>query len=220
MRPIKFKQKDVIDLFYKEKVLTKDQLFGICGFSNMTAWRILSDYGYISSYNLNAKYYTLTDIPVFDKNGLWSYHKVRFSKYGSLTNTVIGLIFNSRSGLEKNELQKLIGVNPVPILSKLYHQGKLNREKVDGLYVYFQIDKDVQCTQLSNRQTDRTKWFQERLPEPERIIAVLVELIQQVELQPRQIVQRLGRKGIKITLGEIRTIFQHYQLTKKNRWKS
>ena len=173
MRPIKYKQKDIVDLFYKEKVLTKGQLFEMCGFSNMTAWRILSEHGYISSYNFNAKYYTLIDIPVFDKNGLWSYRKVRFSKYGSLTNTVIELIFNSRSGLEKNELQKLIGVNPIPILSKLYHKGKLNREKLDGLFVYLQTDEDGKRTQLSNRRADTIKSPQERLPEPERIIAVL-----------------------------------------------
>jgi len=217
MRPIKFKQKDVVDLFYKEKVLTKEQLFERCGFSNMTAWRILSEHGYISSYNFNAKYYTLIDIPVFDKNGLWSYGKVRFSKYRSLNNTVIELIFNSRSGLEKNELQKLLRVNPIPILSKLYHQGKLNREKVEGLYVYFQTDEDGQRTQLSNRQADTIKSPQERLPEPERIIAVLVELIQRVELHPQQLARRLARKGIQITLAEIRAILQHYQLTKKNR---
>jgi hypothetical protein len=59
MRPIKFKQKDIVALFYKEKVLTKEQLFERCGFSDMTAWRILSEHGYISSYNFNAKYYTL-----------------------------------------------------------------------------------------------------------------------------------------------------------------
>jgi len=217
MRPIKFKQKDVVDLFYKEKVLTKEQLFERCGFSNMTAWRILSEHGYISSYNFNAKYYTLIDIPVFDKNGLWSYGKVRFSKYRSLNNTVIELIFNSRSRLEKNELQKLLRVNPIPILSKLYHQGKLNREKVEGLYVYFQTDEDGQRTQLSNRQADTIKSPQERLPEPERIIAVLVELIQRVELHPQQLARRLARKGIQITLAEIRAILQHYQLTKKNR---
>lgn len=217
MRPIKYKQKNIVDLFYKEKVLTKGQLFEMCGFSNMTAWRILSEHGYISSYNFNAKYYTLIDIPVFDKNGLWSYRKIRFSKYGSLTNTVIELIFNSRSGLEKNELQKLIGVNPIPILSKLYHKGNLNREKLDGLFVYLQTDEDGQRTQLSNRRTDTIKSPQERLPEPERIIAVLVELIQRVELQPQQLARRLARKGIQITLAEIRAILQHYQLTKKNR---
>ncbi|OEU55527.1 MAG: hypothetical protein BA871_08510 [Desulfuromonadales bacterium C00003096] len=217
MRPIKYKQKDIVDLFYKEKVLTKKQLFEMCGFSNMTSWRMLSEHGYISSYNFNAKYYTLIDIPVFDKNGLWSYRKVRFSKCGSLTNTVIELIFNSRSGLEKNELQKFLGVNPIPILSKLYHKGKLNRKKVDGLFVYLQTDEDGQQTQLSNRRADTIKSSQERLPEPERIIAVLVELIQRVELQPQQLARRLARKGIQITLAEIQAILQHYQLTKKNR---
>ena len=217
MRPITFKQKNIVDLFYKEKILTKEQLFKRCGFSNMTAWRILSEHGYISSYNFNAKYYTLIDIPVFDKNGLWSYGKVRFSKYGSLTNTVVELVFNSRFGLEKNELQKLLRVNPIPILSKLYHNGKLNREKVGGLFVYGRTDKDGQRTQLSNRQANTIQSPQERLPEPERIIAVLVELIQRVELQPQQLARRLARKGIQITLAEIRAIFQHYQLLKKTR---
>lgn len=204
-------------MFYKEKVLTKEQLFERCGFSNMTAWRILSEHGYISSYNFNAKYYTLIDIPVFDQNGLWSYGKVRFSQYGALTNTVVELVFNSRFGLEKNELQKLLGVNPIPILSKLYHKGKLHREKVGGLFVYVRTDKDGQRTQLSNRQAKTRHSPQERLPESERIIAVLVELIQRVELQPQQLARRLARKGIQITLAEIRAIFQHYHLVKKTR---
>jgi hypothetical protein len=220
MRPKKFTKKDIVDLFYKEKTLTKEQLFEMCGCSNMTTWRILSAHGYISSYNFNAKYYTLIDIPVFDKNGLWSYRKVRFSRYGSLTNTVVALVFNSGSGLEKNELQELLGVNVIPILSKLYHQGKLYREKVDGMFVYLQTSEDGWWTQLSNRQLDRIKEKDTRLPEPERIIAVLVELIQRVELQPQQLARRLSRKGIKIATAEIRAIFQHYQLTKKNRWKS
>jgi hypothetical protein len=182
----------------------------------MTAWRILSEHGYITSYNFNAKYYTLIDIPVFDKNSLWSYRKIRFSKYGSLTNTVIALVFNSRSGLEKNELQELLGVNVIPILSKLYHQGKVYREKIDGIFVYFQTDEDGRWTQLSNRQFDTIKEKDTGLPEQERIIAVLIELIQRVELQPQQLARRLSRKGIKITTTEIGAIFQHYQLIKKN----
>ena len=215
MRPKKFTRKDIVDLFYKEKTLTKEELFEVCGCSNMTAWRILSSHGYISSYNFNAKYYTLIDIPVFDKNGLWSYRKVRFSKYGSLTDTVIALVFKSRSGLEKNELQELLGVSVIPILSKLYNQKKLYREKVDGIFVYLQTDEDGRWTQLSNRQSDTIKEQRRRLPEPEQIIAVLIELIQQVELQPQQLARRLARKGLKITTAEIRAIFQHYQLTKK-----
>lgn len=217
MRPKKFAKKDIVDLFYEQKILTKKQLFQLFGCSNMTAWRILSEHGYISSYNFNAKYYTLNDIPVFDKNGLWSYRKVGFSKYGSLSNTLIAMVFKSRSGLEKNELQQLLGVNVIPILSKLYQQGRLYREKVDGIFVYLQTNEDDWRRQLSNRASDTIKEKHRQLPEPERIIAVLVELIQRVELEPQQLARRLSRKGIKVTTTEIRAILHHYQLTKKNR---
>jgi len=159
----------------------------------------------------------LTDIAVFDKNGLWSYRKVRFSKYGSLTNTVVAVVFNSRCGLEKNELQQLLGVNVIPIVSRLYRQGKLYREKVDGIFVYLQTNEDQWRRQLSNRAADIIKDKHRQLPESERIIAVLVELIQRVELQPQQLARRLSRKGMKVTTTEIRAILQHYQLTKKNR---
>ena len=217
MRPKKFTKKDIVELFYKQKILTKKQLTQTYGCSNMTAWRILSEHGYISSYNFNAKYYTLIDIAVFDKNGLWSYHKVGFSKYGSLTHTLIALVFNSRCGLDKNQLQQLLGVNVIPILSKLYQQGKLYREKVEGIFVYLQTNEEKRRRQLSNRASDIIKEKDRQLPEPERIIAVLVELIQRVELQPQQLARRLSRKGIKVTTTQIRAILQHYQLTKKNR---
>jgi hypothetical protein len=134
-----------------------------------------------------------------------------------LTNTVIALVFNSPSGLEKNELQQLLGLNVIPILSKLFQQGKLYREKIDGIFVYLQTNEDDRRRQLSNRASDIIKEKHRQLPEPERIIAVLVELIQRVQLQPQQLARRLSRKGIKVTTTEIRAILQHYQLTKKNR---
>ena len=215
MRPKKFAKDDIVDLFYRERILTKNQIFQICTCSNMTAWRILNEHGYVSSYNFNAKYYTLIDIPVFDENGLWSYRKVRFSKYGSLTDTVISLVFNSRSGLEKNELQRLLGVDVIPILSRLYHQDKLHREKVEGIFVYLQTSEDGRRTQLGHRHADAIRAKAERLPEAERIIAVLVELIQRVELEPEQLARRLSRKGIRVKTTEIRAILDHYQLTKK-----
>lgn len=215
MRPIKFSQKEILKPFYREKVLTKEQLLQIFGCSAMTAWRILSAHGYISSYNFNARYYTLADVPVFDEHGLWSYQKARFSRYGSLTDTVRALIYNSTSGLKTKELQQLLTVNVTPILTKLYQQGKFHREKMDGMFVYFQTDKHGWRKQLSRRQSETMKKSRMRLPEPELIIAVLVELIQRVELQPQQLARRLSRKGIKVNTAQIQAIFLHYGLRQK-----
>jgi hypothetical protein len=198
------------------------------GCSTMTAWRILNSHGYFTSYNCNAKYYTLADIPLFDKYGLWAYEKICFSKYGSLTNTVKTLVCISPAGLTKNELYKLVGVNITSILTKLYRQGKIYRKKVYTIasFIYFQPNKDDWQKQLSKREDEILQKAGYKsglpLPEPERIIAVLVEMIQrqQVQLQPQQLSRRLSRKGIKISTSEIDTIFLHYQLTKKKRLTS
>jgi len=78
--------------------------------------------------------------------------------------------------------------------------------------------------QLSKREDEilQKTGYKLGLPEPERIIAVLVEIIQrqQVQLQPQQLSRRLSRKGIKISTSEIDAISLHYQLTKKKRLTS
>lgn len=226
MRPPKYSKKNILDIFYRNKVLTKKQILQMSGCSTMTAWRILNSHGYITSYNCNAKYYTLADIPLFDKYGLWAYEKIYFSKYGSLTNTVKTLICISPSGLTKNELYKLLGVNITSILTKLYRQGKIYRKKVNTIasFIYFQPNKDDWEKQVSKREDEilQKTGYKLGLPEPVRIIAVLVEIIQrqQVQLQPQQLSRRLSRKGIKISTSEIDAIFLHYQLTKKKRLTS
>lgn len=219
MRPQKFIPKDILKLFYEEKVLTKDQLQKMAGCSTMTAWRILNEHGYITSYNFNAKYYTLHDIPIFDEYGLWSYRKIHFSKYGSLTETIIVLILNSTSGLAGDELRKLLNINVAPILIKLFHQDKIYREKVMGRFIYLHSDKQCSQDQLSRRR-DETQTMIVNLPEPEKIIAVLVELIQRIELGPQEVARRLSRKEIKITITEIKSIFNYYELHKKKLLKS
>ncbi len=216
MRPVRFSQKAFIELFYQHKVLRKEKMLKLSGCSNMTAWRILSKQGYMTSYNFNAAYFTLADIPEFDKNGLWSYRNIRFSRYGSLTDTVTALVLSSTSGLNANELLAILAVNVTPTLINLYRKSTLKRDKVGGLFVYLHPEDKERQKQLTMRQSKRERALERMaLPEPERIIAVLVELIKRVELEPQQITRRLSTKGIKITLAEIEAIFAHYQLSEK-----
>lgn len=216
MRPVKFSPKTLIEVFYQHKVLNKEKTLKLSGCSNMTAWRILSKHGYMTSYNFNATYYTLADIPKFDKDGLWSYQNIRFSRYGSLTDTVTELVCSSTSGLDANELLGILAVNVTPTLTSLYRKGKLKREKLGGVFVYLHTEDKERQTQLTMRQSKRERALEHMaLPEPERIIAVLVELINRVELEPQQITRRLSSKGIKIALAEIQAIFAHYQLPQK-----
>lgn len=119
MRTKKFPKNNIINPFYENKILTMKQILKMNGCSRMTALRALQSHGYFTSYNFNAKYYTLVDIPRFDNNGIWVHQNVLFTKFGSLTNAVAALVCNSQSALEKYEIEKILKVNPSPIITTL-----------------------------------------------------------------------------------------------------
>lgn len=217
MRTVTFQPENIIRHFYKYKILTKSKLLELCGFSHMTAWRILNAHGYLSSYNFNARYYTLIDIPEFDDYGLWSFRKIRFSRYGSLTNTIIELIKQSKTGFSAGELESLLDVPVKPSLLRLCREGRLSREKVDTAFIYLAANAVQQETQLSKRQSQlKSALKHSRLPEPERIIAVLVELIKKPESEPNVIAKRLSSRCVHITTRQVKAIFTYYNLVKKN----
>jgi len=125
MRPTRFQPKDALQAFAQKKVCTRPELLRACGCSTMTAWRILHREGYLTSYSHNARYYTLARIPRFDEQGLWAYQGIRFSKWGSLSKTVVGLVEQSPAGMTASELEKALHVpNLKPLLTRLAGQAQ------------------------------------------------------------------------------------------------
>ncbi len=115
--------------FCRRKVLTKRELLEQTGCSSMTAWQVLRQHGYHTSYNDNARHYTLVGVPQFDEHGLWAYRDVRFSKWGSLTETIVALVEHSSAGLTTQQLQQLLHIeNLKPILTRLMQRKSLTRE--------------------------------------------------------------------------------------------
>ena len=53
------------------------------------------------------------------------------------------------------------------------------------------------------------------LPDPDRIIAVLVELIQRPQIQPKALATRLRRRGVAVTPRHIQAILTRYDLAGK-----
>lgn len=216
MRPIAFPDEAVLKPFYEHMVLSKEQHLDLCGCSAMTAWRVLHEHGYLSSYNFNAKYYTLAEIPEFDERGLWAYRKVRFSRHGSLPRTLRQLVSDSSSGMLAEELERLLKVNPRPRLTRLVHNREVAREKLKGKFVYFSTDAVRHRDQSAQRRAEQAEALvRMSLPAPDRIIAVLVERILHSEMNVGQLARRLSGKGLKMGAGEIEAIFAHYRLPEK-----
>ena len=130
------KQK-LVETFQLEKVLDVGMVKEIIGTtSRMTVFRQLKALGYYSSYSHSGKYYTLDSIPVFDRNGLWSYGGVHFSKHGSLMDTIPVLVKRSEAGCFASELEELLYVFIHNAVGKLFALGRLLREQIGDQYLY------------------------------------------------------------------------------------
>lgn len=214
MRTPLFHLQEILDAFKRQKVLTKQEILKAAGCSTMTAWRLLSRHGYFTSYNDNARHYTLIDIPKFDQHGLWTYRDARFSKWGSLTKTVIGLVEESPDGMTASDLERLLHKNVKPMLSGLIKQNTLTRDASSGRFVYFSSQGEAQQRTRREREREATKAARS-LPPLEQIVALLVEIIQRPQHSPKQWARRLAQRGVRLSAADIQAILDHYQIDAK-----
>ncbi len=129
------------------------------------------------------------------------------------------VITQSPAGLTLASLRQLLQVNVTPTLLRLYHHHEISREKVGPVYLYVSSERSVRQGQIHQHQAEQQKAVDlQGLPDPARIMAVLVELIAEVKLEPEQVRRRLRLKGIPITKAEIQRIWSHYDWAKKKRF--
>lgn len=137
----------------KERIATISQLKSALGTTGtMTVFRKLKALGYLSSYSHRGGYYTLLGIPEFDRRGLWSLHSVYFSKYGNLLETLREFVEESEAGLTVGELENFLYVECKRGALKLYREGRIERQKISGLYLYLATDAGKRRAQLLLRQ--------------------------------------------------------------------
>ena len=71
-----------------------------------TVMRKLRELSYRTSYSHGSRYYTLDTITQFNEQGLWTYHAVWFSQYGTLLSTLTHFVAKSEAGYSANELTR------------------------------------------------------------------------------------------------------------------
>jgi hypothetical protein len=109
--------------------------------------------GYLSSYSHAGKYYTLLEIPTFDERGLWFHGEARFSKHGTLRNTVVVLITEAPAGYTQQELAVILGLRVHDTLLDLVEADEIGRVLLDVAYVYVATDPGLASAQLSHRES-------------------------------------------------------------------
>ena len=210
----------LLKMFRKKYIATIDEVFQILDTnSRMSAFRRLKSMGYLTSFTNAGRYYTLSDIPRFDEQGLWFYQDVGFSHAGTLKSTVIELVNFSAAGMTPNEALNLLRLRVPNSLHNALHglikDGYLKRQRLQGIPLYTSIDSDIARKQMAVRLEKLENRPLPPIASTETTIAVLVEALKAGKALPSSttVAARLTAQSMPITVDQVEQIFDEYDLS-------
>jgi hypothetical protein len=151
MRPETYCRSQLVECFARHKVLTVESIGRLLGNpSKRTILRKLKALACRASYSHAGKYYTRDEHADFDRDGLWSFQGIHFSRQGTLIDTIVYLVCHSAQGLFAAELRSLLHVRVHNTLADLYASKRLVREQIGSEYLYL-------CPTTKAEQADRRR---------------------------------------------------------------
>jgi len=212
------REQRIVNWLRTRKVATMRHLqhqFQVC---HMTVVRALKKSGYHTSYNHNAGYYTLAGVPQFDEWGLWAYRDVRFSRWGTLPDTLVTLIEQASAGLTASEVEERVQTAVANLLARLVQHGRVQRQPLPGHHVVYlaaaaeagRAQWERRQQQLSAAAAPQTAGLPAGCPAPV-VIAVLRQMILAPEQNPEQAARQLQTASVRVTAAQVRQVREYYQ---------
>jgi hypothetical protein len=206
-------EKHVLRRFQRQKIITIEQLSNLLSCSVITARRRLKKWQAYTSINQNGRYYTLPNIPVFDKNGLWRYQTVLFSKHGNLTKSIIELIRVAPKGLSAAEIANILDLTPnSSFISRIKNVSGVKREKHQGRFIYFSDQSELYSSQKHRRYFNQGAVD---FPTDAQAIIILVHLIKHPGISIEQLASQVSKQDKQIDSGIVRRFLKFHGLLKK-----
>lgn len=220
MLPPEESREALFKMFRKKYIANLDDLFRVLETnSRMSVFRRLKLINYLTSFTDAGRYYTLKDIPTFDRLGLWFYQDVGFSRAGTLRSTVIELVHCSEVGMTPKELLAVLKLRIPNSLHNTLHdlvKGKyLKRQRAQRLPLYTSIHPDRAQKQIEAR-SNKIRRASQKIAHPsiEATIAVLVETLKagDVLVSPSMVSARLAAQAVMVSVEQVEQIFSQYGL--------
>ena len=208
------KEADVLAIFRVVRVLTLHQLCDRLESSRATVLRRLKEHGYYSSYNHAGRFLTVEGVADFDSQGLWIWKAARFSRHGTLKQTVRHFVQASERGMTHEELATRLVVRAHNTLLELVGEAEIRRERLGPTFVYLSRKASVRRQQILRRKSFLTERKKPR-PTSRQIIATLLELIKDPRADRHDIMLRCQRAAVTISRQLVDAIFDTYDLSKK-----
>jgi hypothetical protein len=171
--------------------------------------RFLSTAGYYSSYTHNGVWYTLGSVPRFDREGLWFFSDIGFSRVGTMMNTLVALVSKSSKGMTAKELGEKLHCHCHDMLFDLVRNGKLQRCKMGRANIYIANDVDIAAIQRKAATSPDTQ-----LP-AEIAVLILVEFINKPGSSFAQLSKAISQsKKVTVSAAQIESLFSRLGVKK------
>lgn len=183
--------------------------------SHMSVFRRLKELDYITSYSNAGKYYSLSNIANYNHFGIWEFNSIKFSKFGTLKDTVVNLIEQADFGKTHSELENILKVRVHNTLLNLVNLNKISRQQINNIFVYTSNNKTKAKKQIKKRKETFDRYMQDILPDW-LIIEILVAIIQSntIEINVKSIIKALNLKKITVTAKQIELTLDKLALKK------
>lgn len=154
---VKITNNDILELFKIKPVYSLGELLKHFSCTYPCLWKYMHALNYHTSYTHNSKFYTLRDILSFDQNGICfiddpAEGKIGFSKYGTLKELLVSLVYSSEYGISEKEISDIMNVRVSNQLNTLTTEGKINKIRLDGRYQYYSSQEKLEESLSSDRE--------------------------------------------------------------------
>lgn len=201
-------------LFMQKKCWTIEQLCQTMNYSATSIRRFLKELGYFSSFTHNSKWYTLSFIPDFNKEGIWFYEDIGFSKHGNLKKTILHLINKSTLGLSAKQLTEKLSTFCHAVLNHLYEDGVIDRFKGEKCFIYLSSDPKKKDRQLKRIKLRISESINPSVLSAQAAVYVLIEFIKNPLASFFEISKAVAKKNIIATPESIARFFEEHDLKK------
>jgi hypothetical protein len=141
LRTESFHADDLARALRRSKIATMPELKKALGTEvDVTVFRKLKQLAYRSSYSHRGAYYALDETARFGENGLWTFHSVWFSRWGTLLDTAEAYVDDSQAGCFVEELDHALHVGTKEPLLRLTTSERVARQPVGGRYLYCSVN--------------------------------------------------------------------------------
>jgi hypothetical protein len=196
--------------------VTIDEFFPHIAYCEKTLRRDIKNLRGITSYTHRGKFITLPNIPIFDKNGIWFYKDIGFTKYRNSLDLIVSIIDISE-GITKEKIESIIKIKISKQIQILLEKDRLHRVKIGAKYIYLseELAKNKK-RQMQILPIDIEEFYDRKINIAD-LVAVLKVVLAEHKIHMNNLKKLVAKYSLQVPIKKIEQLILKYDLSSKKK---